>query len=257
MKIRILGCSGGYSKGFHTTSALIDNDLLLDAGTGVGALSCDELAEIDSVLLSHSHLDHVASLCFLVDHRLKNLKRPASVHCLSHTAKMIRENLIGGTLWPDIEEIEIAGVKMIEISEVVPYGGFEASGKHFTPLPVDHVVPTVGYALHGKDSIFVYASDMADAEDRFWDWLNTHEGISHLVMDVSFPSHMGEIAVMSKHMTPVMLKERLERLERGQDIQILAAHLKPTYRKELCSELKREFPGGGVIPLEEGMEFNF
>jgi hypothetical protein len=43
MKLRILGCSGGIGRDLRTTSMLLDHDILIDAGTGVGDLSIDEL----------------------------------------------------------------------------------------------------------------------------------------------------------------------------------------------------------------------
>ena len=62
MKVRVLGCSGAIAKDCRTTSFLIDNDVLIDAGTGVGDLTLDEMRQIDQVFLTHSHLDHVAAL---------------------------------------------------------------------------------------------------------------------------------------------------------------------------------------------------
>ena len=67
MKLRILGCSGGIGGNHRTTSMLIDEDILIDAGTGVGDLSISELAKIDHVFLTHSHLDHVTSIPFILD----------------------------------------------------------------------------------------------------------------------------------------------------------------------------------------------
>jgi phosphoribosyl 1,2-cyclic phosphodiesterase len=46
---------------------LVDHDILIDAGTGVADLSLAELALIDHVFLTHSHLDHIASLPLLID----------------------------------------------------------------------------------------------------------------------------------------------------------------------------------------------
>ena len=67
MKVRVLGCSGAIAKDCRTTSFLIDNDVLIDAGTGVGDLTLDEMRHVDHVLLTHSHLDHVAALPLMVD----------------------------------------------------------------------------------------------------------------------------------------------------------------------------------------------
>jgi hypothetical protein len=49
MQVRVLGCSGAIAKDCRTTSFLVDTDLLVDAGTGVGDLTLDEMAAIDDV----------------------------------------------------------------------------------------------------------------------------------------------------------------------------------------------------------------
>ncbi|MBL8235616.1 MAG: hypothetical protein JNL98_44410, partial [Bryobacterales bacterium] len=50
MKVRVLGCSGGIGgANLRTTSMLVDRDILIDAGTGVGDLSLAEAtAAIDA-----------------------------------------------------------------------------------------------------------------------------------------------------------------------------------------------------------------
>ena len=48
MRIRVLGCSGGIGAGARTSAMLVDNDVLIDAGTGIGDL---ELADLDSIIL--------------------------------------------------------------------------------------------------------------------------------------------------------------------------------------------------------------
>ena len=49
MQIRVLGCSGSIAAGSRTTSFLLDDDILIDAGSGVGELRLDELARIDAL----------------------------------------------------------------------------------------------------------------------------------------------------------------------------------------------------------------
>ena len=67
MKIKILGCSGGIGGELRTTSMLVDGDILIDAGTGVGDLSIEELLAIDHIFITHSHLDHIAFIPLLLD----------------------------------------------------------------------------------------------------------------------------------------------------------------------------------------------
>ncbi|RYF65884.1 MAG: MBL fold metallo-hydrolase, partial [Comamonadaceae bacterium] len=80
MQVRVLGCSGAIAKGCRTTSFLVDGDLLVDAGTGVGELTLDEMSAIDDVVLTHSHLDHIASLPLLLDAVAARRTTPLRVH---------------------------------------------------------------------------------------------------------------------------------------------------------------------------------
>src|SRR5437764_1081328 len=105
MMIRVLGCSGAIAAGCRTTSFLLDDSVLIDAGTGVGDLALDELARVDHILISHSHLDHVLSIGLLADSvlRLRAAQRrgPIIVHALPETLAALRDHIFNGVIWPD------------------------------------------------------------------------------------------------------------------------------------------------------------
>ncbi|MBY0237628.1 MAG: MBL fold metallo-hydrolase, partial [Burkholderiaceae bacterium] len=105
MKIRVLGCSGAIAAGFKTTAFLLDDDVLIDAGTGVGDLSLEALARIDHILVSHSHLDHVLAIPLLADSVLRLRaaagRPPIQVHGLAPTLKALRDHILNGVIWPD------------------------------------------------------------------------------------------------------------------------------------------------------------
>ena len=84
MRIRVLGCSGSIAAGSRTTSFLVGDDLLVDAGTGVGDLTLDALAAIDHVLISHSHLDHVLSIGLLADSVTRRRRGRPPIRNVSH-----------------------------------------------------------------------------------------------------------------------------------------------------------------------------
>ncbi len=92
MKLRILGCSGGIGRDLRTTSMLLDDDVLIDAGTGVGDLSIDELCRIDHVFVTHSHLDHVTSIPMLVDTVGWIRGKPITVHAIEPTLEILRSH---------------------------------------------------------------------------------------------------------------------------------------------------------------------
>src|SRR5437588_7591797 len=106
MKLRILGCSGGIGgRHLRTTSMLLDNDILIDAGTGVADLSLTELSLIDHIFLTHSHLDHVASIPFLVDTVGGMRAKPLTVHALQATIDILKDHIFNWTIWPDFTRI--------------------------------------------------------------------------------------------------------------------------------------------------------
>ena len=110
MKIRILGCSGGIGgQRLRTTSMLVDDDVLIDCGTGVGDLSLDELLRIDHVFLTHSHLDHIAGLPLLIDTVGDRRNQPLTVHATEATLEILRTHIFNWAIWPDFSEIPDAG----------------------------------------------------------------------------------------------------------------------------------------------------
>ena len=129
MKLKILGCSGGISTNLRTTSMLLDNDVLIDAGTGVGDLSLTELSMIDHVFVTHSHLDHVACIPFLVDSTNIMRDKPLTVHATEETLDILRQHLFNWKIWPDFTRIPderqpyLAAVRVPGDDERVAAGG--------------------------------------------------------------------------------------------------------------------------------------
>jgi hypothetical protein len=109
MQIRVLGCSGSIAAGSRTTSFLLDDDILIDAGTGVGDLTLDEMARIDHILVSHSHLDHVLAIGLLADsvtrRRVADERPPVQVHALPQTIAALRAHVFNGVIWPDFTRL--------------------------------------------------------------------------------------------------------------------------------------------------------
>ena len=94
MKVRVLGCSGAIAQGCRTTSFLIDGRILIDAGTGVGDLTLDEMQAIDHVFLTHSHLDHIAALPLMLDAISSRRSQPVQVHALPETIAALQAHVL-------------------------------------------------------------------------------------------------------------------------------------------------------------------
>ena len=151
MKVRILGCSGGIGgRHLRTTSLLVDNDILIDAGTGVGDLAIAELAQIDHVFITHSHLDHVASLPFMVDTVGDMRSRPVIVHAPEATLEIIRTHIFNWAIWPDFSVIPSAEKPFMRFDPIRVGESLDIDGRKVVPLPANHTVPAVGYHLSSR-----------------------------------------------------------------------------------------------------------
>lgn len=224
MKLRVLGCSGGIGRHLRTTSFLVDHDVLLDAGTGVGELTLRELAEIDHVFVTHSHLDHVAAIPFLVDTAGGMRTRPLVVHATAQTLEILRQHLFNWKLWPDFAEIPDAKAPFLRYEELALGVPVRLGGRSFTALPAKHTVPAVGYRLDSGAASLVFSGDTGPNE-ALWREVNRIENLKYLIIETAFPNRERALAEVSQHLCPEMLAEELARLERPAEIYI--SHLKP------------------------------
>lgn len=225
MKIRILGCSGGIGgRHLRTTSLLVDHDILIDAGTGVGDLAIAELAQIDHVFITHSHLDHTACLAFLVDTVGEMRNRPLTVHATGATIEILRAHLFNWATWPDFSEIPNAEKPFMRFSEIRLGEAVVVDGRRVVPLPANHTVPAVGYHLDAGTSSLVFSGDTGPCP-ALWHAVNRIENLKYLIIECAFSDRERRLAELSKHLCPTMLKEELAQLQR--DAEVFITHLKP------------------------------
>ena len=224
MKLRILGCSGGIGRDLRTTSMLLDHDILIDAGTGVGDLSIDELCRIDHVFVTHSHLDHVTSIPMLVDTVGWIRGKPVTVHALEPTLKILRQHLFNWKLWPDFTQIPNAAEPLMRYQAVALGKTVELDGRKLTPLPANHVVPAVGYCIDSGRASLAYTGDTT-TNDAFWQEVNRIGNLRHLIIETAFCNADKDLAIASKHLCPSMLAEELAKFTLEAEVYI--THLKP------------------------------
>ena len=129
MKIRVLGCSGAIAKDCRTTSFLLDGDVLIDAGTGVGDLTLDEMRRIDHVFLTHSHLDHVAALPLMVDSVASMRTQPLIVHAQAGTIDALKNHIFNNVIWPDFSVIPTIAAPFISFHAITVGETIHITGK--------------------------------------------------------------------------------------------------------------------------------
>ena len=198
MKVRVLGCSGAIAKDCRTTSFLIDEDVLIDAGTGVGDLTLDEMRSIDHVFLSHSHLDHVAALPLMVDAVASRRTAPIVVHALAATIAALKAHIFNDVIWPDFSRIPTPEAPFIRF-EVISIGQtLQLKGKLLEVLPAVHTVPAVGYAVTAGTGCWVFSGD-TERNPAFWARIN-QLNVAMLVIETAFSNREKELAKLSLHL---------------------------------------------------------
>jgi ribonuclease BN (tRNA processing enzyme) len=254
MRLRVLGCSGGIGGYRRTTSLLLDQDVLIDAGTGVGDLGIEELVQIDHVFVTHSHLDHVTSIPFLADTVGAMRSQPLVVHALPQTIADLKAHLFNWKLWPDFTKIPTAEQPLLQFSPVAVGEPVVLAGRTITPVPADHVVPAVGYALDSGHASLVFTGDTCGGA-AFWRAVNAIGNLRYLIIETSFPDAERELAVKAKHLCPSLLVEQLAELKQPAEVYI--THLKPGECDRIMLEITTSASRWNPKMLEHQQVFSF
>lgn len=235
MQIRVLGCSGAIAAGCRTSAFLLDDDVLIDAGTGVGDLSLEALARIDHVLISHSHLDHVLSLGLMADAVMRRRvgRPPIQVHALPETIEALRAHVFNGVIWPDFTRLPSSEAPMLAFSSIEVGQALTLGERRIEVLPAHHTVPAVGYAVHGREGAWVYTGDTGP-NSALWERLN-QINVASLVIETAFSDDERQLARISRHLCPAALGRELNQLARPADVYI--THIKPGESEAVMAQI--------------------
>lgn len=254
MKLRVLGCSGGIGGNFRTTSFLLDHDVLIDAGTGLGELSLAEMSVIDHIFITHSHMDHIACLPLLVDSVGFMRDKPLLIHATAETLAILKKHVFNWEIWPDFAAIPNLHQPVMRYEEIKLGEAVEVSGRKLTPLPANHVVPAVGFRIDSGKASLVFSGDTTTC-DAFWQAVNCIPDLRYLIVETAFSDAEKELAVLSKHLCPSLLAEELAKLRLRPDIFI--THLKPGEVELTMREISERVRGFVPRILQNGQEFEF
>ncbi len=259
MNIRVLGCSGSIAAGSRTTSFLVDDDVLIDAGSGVGDLTLEELARIDHIFISHSHLDHVLSIGLLADSvmrvRRASGRGPIMVHALEETIDALRRHIFNNVIWPDFTrlptpEAPILGFRAFAVGEVLPLGV-----RRIEVLSALHTVPAVGFAVIPREgaAAWVYTGDTAP-NPALWQRLKDLP-VAYLVIETAFRDDEHQLADVSRHLCPSALVRELAQLS-DPTVQVQITHIKPGEVTAVMAEVKSKAGRHSICALETGQKFS-
>jgi ribonuclease BN (tRNA processing enzyme) len=253
MKVRVLGCSGGINQNAATTSFLVDDDILIDAGTGVCDLSLDEMRGIRHIFVTHSHLDHIAAIPLLADTLFDDLiGQPLIVHALPETIKALEKHIFNWTIWPDFTELPHKTNAVLKFEAMTSGTVLEVSGRQVEMISVNHSVPGVAYRLEADGKSFAFSGDTTSNEN-LWASLNKHETLDLLFIESAFADKELQLAKMAFHYCPQLLAKDLLKLKHK--ARIFISHLKPGCEQEIMSQCVAALPDWEIHQLRTGDVF--
>jgi cAMP phosphodiesterase len=227
--------SGRANAAQRLTCFLIDDRVSVDAGS-IGIASNEvQRRQVRDIVVTHPHMDHIASLPIFVDDLFSELEQPIRIHATAEVIDLLKRDVFNDNVYPKFDELKN------DRGSVMEYVPFE-TGKEFkvahltmTAIPVNHIVPTVGLLVSDNQVTVAFSSDTAETED-FWKAASRVRHLDALFIEASFPNSMRSLAEASKHLTPAMLSGELRKLSHN-GMDILAVHLKPAYREIVAREL--------------------
>ena len=236
MKLKVLGCSGGIGgEDSRTSSFLVDDDVLIDCGTGVGDLEFDELCRISHVFLSHSHLDHIAAIPLLVDSIGEVSRNIVTIYATAETLHILRAHVFNWLVWPDFTAIPDRRSPYLRLQPVGIGETLRLGTRAFTALPVLHTVPAAAWLLDSGESQLVYSGDTTYSPE-FIAAVNTCQSLRHLIIETAFPDDMRAMSIAARHLCPSMLGMLLGELTVNPEVYV--SHLKPGLGDGIMKEVE-------------------
>ena len=259
MKIRVLGCHGSEQLGGEETGArqrrtcgfLIDEAVMIDAGTIGAVLTLEEQRAIRHILLSHLHFDHVQGLPTFGDNLSENAGQPVSLISIAEVLDGLQAHIFNDTVYPNFLQLPTPQRPVFAPRVLEPGQPVRVAGLHVTATRVNHLVPAIGFLIReGKTSI-LYSGDTY-ATDEIWRAAAREPTLKAAFIETSFPNRMADLAMASKHLTPALLEQEFRKIGRP-DLPVYLYHMKPQQRREIEREVG-QLGLKQVAFLEEGQE---
>lgn len=245
MQIRVLGCHGadclvdGKDRLVRQESCgfLIDDAVLLDAGTVGARLTLAEQRQIRFVLLGHLHFDHIKGLPTLADNLAEEFAAPVIVAATEPVLQGLMDHVFNDKVYPNFFKLPNRERPVLQAHVLHPGKPITVGHLDVIPVPVNHAVPTVGYIVKDRGAALLYSGDTYETEE-IWNLGRTTPNLKAAFIESSFPNELGELAKKSKHLTPSLFLKEFQKLGRP-DLPVYAYHMKPAFRQQIEGEISR------------------
>jgi cAMP phosphodiesterase len=235
-KIKILGAYGSKSDEYELSSFQITKSTVIDAGNLIGALK-DDAKYIKNIFITHSHLDHIKDIPFLIDSFFEIQKETIKVYATPYTIKNLKEHIFNWEIWPDFSNISLLDSKdaAIEFVEMELNQPIVIDNMTIEAIENNHCKGSCGFVITKDEASILITSDTYTCSS-IWKRINSDKKIKAFITETSFPSELEQLSIASKHFTPKLLEEELAKLERD-DVRIYVNHLKANYVQKIKEEI--------------------
>ncbi len=254
MEIRVLGCHGSDMPGYKTSSFLINNETLLDAGTVTSTLTHEEQGELKNIFLTHSHFDHIKDILFLADNLTGQSRNPINIISIPEVLNVLKTHVLNATIWPDFTSIPSEKkpiLKLVPIEEGVEY--FFA-GLKVKAIKVSHTVDAVGYIVTDDHGTLIYSGDTGPTE-KIWKLSQKIKDLKAVIIETSFPNRMEEMATNLGHLTASTLAREIKKFNKD-NVKVYVYHIKPKYVDEIKREISTiKSPSVKILDVGDVIDF--
>jgi cAMP phosphodiesterase len=237
----------------YLTSYVVDGRVAFDAGCLGFVGEPAQQALIKHVVLSHTHLDHIASLPIFLENVYDARPDCVTVYGSRAVLDCLQHDFFNGRVWPDFIALSPPHAPLLKLQELEAGRAFEVEGLHITPVPVSHTVPTLGFVIEGPNGAVIIVSDTGPTEE-IWRAANSTPCLKGIFLEVAFPDPLARLADLSKHLTPRTFAAELRKLQ--VPARIIAVHLKARFQAEVLQELEcLALPNVEVVEFGRAYEF--
>lgn len=245
MELKVLGASGGLVAGGATTSFLLDSHILLDGGTGIGSLSLEQMCAIDSLLLTHAHLDHIAGAALMLASTIDYRTTPLTIYAPESVLTTLKQHLFNWQIWPDFAVLPSEEAPVLRYQSIREGELFQLAGLQIEAVALSHTVPSFAYLVADGTRSLCFCGDTA-ATQTLWQRINERGGVDQLFIELSYPQHKADIAKLAGHYDTASLAQDIQLLERPLRLNLM--HAKPGY-EELLQQAVARNPALGTLSV--------
>ncbi|HEX3100946.1 MAG TPA: 3',5'-cyclic-nucleotide phosphodiesterase [Pyrinomonadaceae bacterium] len=238
MRIQLLPSTidenGQASQRQHLLSIVVDDAVAIDAGSLAFSCSNKQRSQVRDIILTHTHLDHIAGLPLFIDDLFATLTSPIRIYATREMIDILERDIFNWSIYPRFSELSNDYGPVIEYREFARGAAVDVAHLSIRSIAVNHQVAANGYIVSdGRISVGI-TGDTAETDD-IWKVCNETADLKAVLVECAFPDELGDLASVSHHLTPSRLETELRKFK--VDCPVFVINMKPMYREKVIAQL--------------------